>query len=55
MVFTLLYTPCLSTVAIQLKESRSRGFTLLSVSWSLALAWIFAFFTYQGGRWLGLA
>jgi len=49
MTFTLLYTPCLSTVAVQLKESRSRPFVLLSVGWSLALAWAIAFLVYQGG------
>jgi ferrous iron transport protein B len=49
MTFTLLYTPCLSTVAVQLKESRSRPFVLLSVGWSLALAWAMAFLVYQGG------
>jgi ferrous iron transport protein B len=49
MTFTLLYTPCLSTVAVQLKESGSRPFVLLSVGWSLALAWAMAFLVYQGG------
>ncbi len=49
MTFTLLYTPCLSTVAAQLKESRNRGFVALSVLWSLALAWGMAFTVYQGG------
>jgi len=54
MLFTLLYTPCLSTVAVQLKESRSFGFTALSVGWSLALAWLMAFLLYQGALRLGL-
>ncbi len=54
MVFVLLYTPCLSTVAVQLRESGSVGFTLLSVGWSLALAWGMAFLLYQGGLLLGL-
>ncbi|MCT0200293.1 ferrous iron transport protein B [Synechococcus sp. CS-1325] len=54
MMFTLLYTPCLSTVAIQLKESKSKAFTWLSVGWSLALAWLLAFLLYQGGLKLGL-
>ena len=52
MTFTLLYTPCLSTVAAQLKESRNRGFVALSVGWSLALAWVMAFTVYQGGMLL---
>jgi ferrous iron transport protein B len=50
MTFTLLYTPCLSTVVAQLKESRSRSFTLLSVGWSLLLAWLMALLVFQGGR-----
>ena len=53
MAFTLLYTPCLSTVAVQIKESKSRMFALRSVLWSLALAWIAAFLVFQGGRLLG--
>ena len=55
MAFTLLYTPCLSTVAVQIKESKSRVFALRSVLWSLGLAWIAAFLVFQGGRLLGLA
>ena len=52
MTFVLLYTPCLGTVAVQLQESRSRGFALLSVAWSLGLAWLMALLVYQGGRLL---
>jgi ferrous iron transport protein B len=52
MTFVLLYTPCLGTVAAQLQESKSRGFTALSLGWSLALAWILALLVYQGGRLL---
>ncbi len=54
MTFTLLYTPCLSTVAVQIREAKSRMFALRSVLWSLGLAWLMAFLVYQGGRlWLG--
>jgi ferrous iron transport protein B len=49
MTFVLLYTPCLSTVAVQLKESGSRAFVVRSVAWSLALAWLMALLVYQGG------
>ena len=48
MVFTLLYTPCLSTVAVIRSESKRLGFTLLSVGWSLLLAWLVSFAVYQG-------
>ena len=48
MVFTLLYTPCLSTVAVIRSESKRVGFTLLSVIWSLLLAWLVSLIVYQG-------
>ena len=54
MTFVLLYTPCLGTVAAQLKESNSRGFAVLSLGWSLLLAWLLALVVFQGGRLLGL-
>ncbi len=53
MLFTLIYTPCLSTVATLRSESRSLGFTTLAVAWPLALAWLFSFAFYQGMRALG--
>ena len=52
MTFVLLYTPCLGTVAAQIQESRSRAFALLSLGWSLTLAWAMAFVVYQGGGWI---
>ena len=53
MTFVLLYTPCLGTVAAQLQESKSRSFALLSLGWSLLLAWLMALVVFQGGRLLG--
>ncbi len=53
MIFTLVYTPCLSTVATLRTESRSVGFTALAVTWPLALAWVASFAFYQGMRALG--
>jgi ferrous iron transport protein B len=53
MLFVLLYTPCLSTLATQLTESRSWKFTGMSLAWSLSLAWFSSFFFYQGARLLG--
>jgi ferrous iron transport protein B len=52
MTFVLLYTPCLGTVAAQLRESKSRKFALLSLGWSLLLAWLTALLVYQGGSWI---
>jgi ferrous iron transport protein B len=53
MLFTLIYIPCLSTIATLKQESRSLGFTLMSVLWSLILAWVTCFAFYQGARALG--
>ncbi|MGD9788464.1 MAG: ferrous iron transport protein B [Sulfuricellaceae bacterium] len=53
MLFTLVYTPCLSTIATLRSESKNLGFTLLSLGWSLGLAWALSFAFYQGARALG--
>ena len=54
MLFVLIYTPCLSTVAVLKQESKSWKFTGLAVGWPLLLAWVVSFTFYQGARWLGL-
>jgi ferrous iron transport protein B len=53
MLFTLLYTPCLATVATLQSESKQTRFTLLSLGWSLGLAWLISFAFYQIARALG--
>jgi ferrous iron transport protein B len=53
MLFTLLYVPCLSTIAVIKSESKSLKFAMLSVGWSLGLAWLTSFVFYQGARLLG--
>ncbi|MGB9093933.1 MAG: ferrous iron transport protein B, partial [Gallionella sp.] len=53
MLFTLLYTPCLATVATLQSESKQTRFTLLSLGWSLGLAWLVSFAFYQVARALG--
>ncbi len=53
MLFTLLYTPCLATVATLQSESKQTRFTLLSLAWSLGLAWLVSLAFYQGARALG--
>jgi len=50
MLFTLIYTPCLSTIATLRTEARSRSFTALAVLWPLGLAWLASFLFYQGAR-----
>jgi ferrous iron transport protein B len=53
MLFTLLYVPCLSTVAVIKAESKSIKFALMGVLWSLGLAWVASFIFYQSARALG--
>lgn len=53
MIFVLLYTPCLSTVATIRNESKSLSYTTFSVLWALGLAWGCSFIFYQGARALG--
>jgi ferrous iron transport protein B len=47
MLFTLIYTPCLSTVATIRAESKSLAFTALTIVWPLLLAWSVSFVFYQ--------
>jgi ferrous iron transport protein B len=53
MIFTLIYSPCVATVAAIRSESRSWRITLLSIGMGLMLAWITSFLVYQGGLLLG--
>ena len=53
MLFTLIYTPCVSTIATMRSEARSTRFALVSVGWSLALAWVVSFAFYRSARALG--
>ena len=55
MVFILIYTPCLGTVGMILKETRSLLWTSFSVVYGLGLAWLMAWLTVLGGTALGLA
>lgn len=55
MVFTLIYTPCLGTVSMILKETRSLAWTAFSVAYGLGLAWLLAWLTVLAGHALGFA
>jgi ferrous iron transport protein B len=50
MLFTLIYTPCLSTIATIRSEARNRAFSVVAVAWPLALAWLVSFTFYQTAR-----
>jgi len=47
MLFVLIYTPCLSTIAVMKQESKSWMFTALAIAWPLTLAWLVSFTFYQ--------
>ncbi|MCA1061788.1 ferrous iron transport protein B [Rossellomorea aquimaris] len=52
LVFILLYTPCLATVAIMKKETGSMKLTLLSIVYSFVVAYIVAFIVYKAGQFI---
>ncbi len=43
MVFILLYTPCMATIATIYNESKSLGIALLSIIYTFVVAWLAAF------------
>jgi ferrous iron transport protein B len=53
MVFTLIYTPCLGTVGMILKETRSAAWAGFTILYGSGLAWLMAWFTVLGGHFLG--
>ncbi|HYE33399.1 MAG TPA: ferrous iron transport protein B [Methylomirabilota bacterium] len=53
MVFYVLALQCVSTVAVMRRETNSWKWPVFQWVYMGALAWIFAFITYQGGRLLG--
>ncbi|MGM0365624.1 MAG: ferrous iron transport protein B [Actinomycetota bacterium] len=55
LVFTLLYTPCLGTVAAIKRETGSYKWTFLSIGYSLFLAWTISFVIYRIGLLIGLS
>ncbi|HEY3915532.1 MAG TPA: ferrous iron transport protein B [Verrucomicrobiae bacterium] len=54
MVFYVLALQCVSTVAVVRRETNSWKWPLFQWVYMGALAWIFAFVTYQGGKLFGL-
>jgi ferrous iron transport protein B len=53
LLFTLIYTPCVSTIAVLKQESKSWRLAVLATVWPLLLAWGVSFAFYQGARLLG--
>ena len=53
MVFFVLAMQCMSTVAVVRRETNSWSWALFMVGYMTGLAYLAAFLTYQGGRFLG--
>jgi len=55
MVFVLLSSPCIATIAVIKQESNSWKWPLFMIAYTNSLAWIVSFMVYQGGKLLGFA
>ena len=55
MIFTLIYTPCLGTIAMIRREAGSWGWAGFTIVYGLALGWGLAWATVVTGRWMGFA
>ncbi len=54
LVFVLIYTPCLATVAAIKRETGSLRWTLFSIGYQITLAWILSFLIVRvGGLFIG--
>ncbi len=53
MVFTLIYTPCLGTVGMIYKETRSFRWAGFTIVYGSVLAWVTAWLTVVAGHFLG--
>ncbi|MEA1903117.1 MAG: ferrous iron transport protein B [Actinomycetota bacterium] len=53
MVFVLLYTPCVASVAAFRHEFGTKWMTV-SITGQMVIAWVFAFLVFQGGLLLGV-
>jgi ferrous iron transport protein B len=54
MILILIYTPCIGTVSMIFKETRSLGWTTFTVAYGLVLAWVTAWGTVTVGRMMGM-
>ena len=53
MVFYVFAMQCVSTVAVVRRETNSWKWPFFQWLYMGVLAWVLAFITYHGGRWLG--
>jgi ferrous iron transport protein B len=54
MVFYVFALQCVSTIVVVRRETNGWKWAVFQLVYMTALAWVLAFLTYQGGRWLGL-
>jgi len=54
MIFTLIYVPCLASIAVIKRETNGWKWPAFTVGYTLALAWLVSFIVYQAGLWLGI-
>jgi ferrous iron transport protein B len=54
MAFVLIYMPCIAAIFTIRRETNSWQWTLLSITYSITLAWIIAFIIYRGGGVFGI-
>jgi ferrous iron transport protein B len=54
MLFVLIYTPCVSTIATIRNETKSLSFTALAIAWPLVAAWLISLAFYQTATYLQL-
>jgi len=52
--FVMLYTPCIVALVTLIREIQSWKWSLFSLGYQIALAWIIAFFVRWGGLLLGI-
>ncbi|HOI36602.1 MAG TPA: ferrous iron transport protein B [Bacillota bacterium] len=55
MVMSLVYMPCVATLAAIRRETGSRAWTAFAMAYPLVLGWVLAVIVYQVGRLIGLA
>lgn len=54
MLFTLIYVPCMATIAVLKRETNGWKWPAFMVGYTLVLAWVVCFIVYQGGVLLGI-
>lgn len=54
MLFTLIYVPCMATIAIMKRETNGWKWPLFTIGYTLVLAWVVCLVVYRGGLLLGL-